>query len=98
MRYLARFGSGGSGTAASPVPEYSRAFGFSYPGADEAGTETKVGLTSLLPGGMTQDAMDGFFRSLHTGGPEPVIGFGAAKGIDAYYRAVRVFGSMPVIR
>lgn len=98
MRYHARYESGWAGIAPSPVPECSRTTGFLVPGAGTAGSETKVGSTSLLPGGMTLDAGTGLFRFLHDSSPEPVIGFGAAKGLETYYRAVREFGSMPVPR
>jgi hypothetical protein len=52
--------------------------------------ETKVGFTSLLPGGMTQDAKAGRFRLLHAGSPEPVNGHGSGKGLGANYLMARL--------
>lgn len=98
MRYIARYNKGDVSNAASPMPVYSRTTEFMYTAAGTAGSEMKVGFTSLLPGGMTLDAGTALIRFLHDSSPEPAIGFGAAKGLDAYYRAVRVFGSMPVLR
>ncbi len=95
MRTIARYETGGLGIIAPSAPGFRIA---KHSVAESAGTETKVGIISLLPGGMTLDAGTGISRHLHASSPEPVIGFGAAKGRDAYYQVVRVFGFMPVIR
>jgi hypothetical protein len=55
----------------------------------------KDDLTSLLPGGMTKKGKPDFSGFLHTRSPEPVIGYGAAKGLSEYYRAVIMFEEMP---
>jgi hypothetical protein len=98
MRIIARFEKGRGGTVAPSLPGYSPGSEYRCPIADYAGSGQKVDLTSLLPGGMTKGAAIGSFQSLPAGGPEPVNGFGAAKGIIAYYRAVQAFRAMPVIR
>jgi hypothetical protein len=86
MRTIARDETGRGSTAAPPAPEYSCASGLWVHSAECAGRETKVGFTSLLPGGMTQDAKIGIIRILHANSPEPVIGFGAGKGTGTEYR------------
>jgi len=83
MRTIARYLSGWDGIAAPPAPEYLFASGLGCPGAGFPGTGTKVDLASLLPGGVTHGAKAGLFRSLHARSPEPVNGFGTAKGIGS---------------
>jgi len=87
MRDFAGYQNEGCGTFASARPGMQGPMG----STEDPGTAMKVDLTSLLPGGMTQDAYAGLFRALHAGSPEPVIGYGGMKGIAGYYRAVRFF-------
>jgi hypothetical protein len=44
---------------------------------------------------MTKAAHPEFSGFLHTRSPEPVIGYGAVKGLPEYYRAVIMFEKMP---
>jgi hypothetical protein len=95
MRYNARHERGCS--IAIPGGESA---GFGRPDASSSGYpghDPKVELTSLLPGGVTQDAESGSTRFRYTSSPEPVIGYGGMKGILAYYQAVLYFGTTPAL-
>jgi hypothetical protein len=94
MRQIARYTQGGCGCAAPPGPERYPASELQGSPAGYPGQDAKVDLASLLPGGMTKGSEPGISRFLHAGSPEPVIGYGGAKGISAYYRAVLYFGTV----
>lgn len=85
-----------SGMAAPAAAlEPARTQGLYCPAARDSGPNVKVELASLFPGGQTHGAGSVRNGSGDTSSPEPVIGYGATKGIDAYYRAILQFGSHP---
>ena len=92
MRHSARYTKGGCSIAAPPAPDLHIADGYGYPPAAYPGSERKVDLASLHPGGMTKGPEPGA-RFLHASSPEPVIGYCGMKGIFAYYKAVLHFGT-----
>jgi hypothetical protein len=92
MEHMAVLHERGSGTA-TPPEEPPGVFGCYCPDAAGSGSNGKIDLASLLPGGQTHSAGSEMFGSGYTSSPEPVIGYGATKGIDAYYLAVLRFGS-----
>jgi hypothetical protein len=94
MRRNARYTEGGCGSAALPAPGWNPANESHDLFTGFAGKDAKVDLTSLHPGGMTQEAQPGIAPFLHAGSPEPVIGYGGMKGISAYYQAVLHFGTL----
>jgi len=59
----------------------------------DSNSNERVELASLIPGGQTHGAGSGRNGSRDTSSPEPVIGYGATKGINAYYRAILQFGT-----
>ena len=85
MRYIARYERRRCSTAALPGQDP----------AGDPGHVTNVELTSLLPGGVTQDVGPEISRPQFASCPEPVIGYGGTKGILAYYQAVLLFGTLP---
>jgi hypothetical protein len=87
MRYNARHERWRCSAAALPARESA---GFDGPDASssDTGQDAKVDLTSLHPGGVTQDVEPGITRFQFARSPEPVIGYGGMKGILAYYQAV----------
>jgi hypothetical protein len=91
MRNLAMYDERRSGTTATPEPDYSRARGLYGTVAGNSGPVEKIELASLLPGGQTHGTGSDTKGSGSTSGPEPVIGYGATKGIDAYYRTILRF-------
>jgi hypothetical protein len=94
MRHLARYDGRRSGMAATPATEPASDQGLYCPVAGDSGPVEKVELASLLPGGQTHGAGSDTKGSGDTSSPEPVIGYGATKGIDAYYRTVLRFASL----
>jgi hypothetical protein len=95
MRHIERHEMRRCGTAALHEPECASDSGLSGPQAGHSGPGMKKDLASLLPGGMTKKGNPDFSGFLHTSSPEPVIGYGAAKGLEKYYQAVLVFDEMP---
>jgi hypothetical protein len=95
MRHIARYTERSCSNAALPAPEMYLADGLEYPPAEYPGTEAKVDLASLHPGGMTKGPEPGIARFLPASSPEPVIGNGGRKGLFAYYQAVLYFGTRP---
>jgi len=93
MRLIAMSDERRSGVAAAPVAEPPGNPGRYRPAARDSGQNGKIELTGLLPGGQTHGTGSEWDGSGDTSSPEPVIGYGATKGIDAYYRAVLRFGS-----
>jgi len=94
MRQITMSDERRSGMAASTAPEPARIHGLCCPAARDSGPNENVELASLLPGGQTHGAGSGRNGSGDTCSPEPVIGYGATKGINAYYRTVLQFGSL----
>ncbi|MFA4877832.1 MAG: hypothetical protein WC586_10485 [Methanoregula sp.] len=94
MRQIAQDTKRCCGIAALPAPEGQTADRLCRLSANYPRTDTKVDLASLHPGGMTQYAETGVSLFLHDSSPEPVIGYGGAKGIFAYYQAVLHYGSL----
>jgi hypothetical protein len=92
MRPIVRHGERGSGTGVAPRAEPAGSNGRNCPAAGDSPNE-KIELASLLPGGQTHSAGSEIDRSGFTSSPEPVIGYGATKGIDAYYLEVIRFGT-----
>jgi hypothetical protein len=93
MRLIAMSDERRGGMAAAPVTEPRGSSG-QYCLADRGYDPIeKNELASLLPGGQTHGAGSERDGSGDTSSPEPVIGYGATKGIDAYYLAVLRFGS-----
>ena len=95
MRTIARSEQGTGNAAGLPAPGPSGQPGWDTPSAEGTGFVKKHENTSLSLGGMTLDAEPGAAWLLHAGSPEPAVGFGAAKGLYAYYAAVRYFGTLP---
>jgi len=81
------------GMAAAPVTEPPGSRGRYCPADMGYDSNEKNELASLLPGGQTHGAGSKWDGSGDTSSPEPVIGYGATKGMDAYYLAVLRFGS-----
>ena len=82
-----------SGIAATPATGPYSDRELYCPAAMDSDSNEKVELASLIPGGQTHGAGSERIGSGDTSSPEPVIGYGATKGIDAYYRAVLRFAS-----
>jgi hypothetical protein len=95
MRHIALSDERRSGMAASTAPEPARIHGLCCPDTRDSGPNENVEFASLLPGGQTQGAGSGWNGSGDTSSPEPVIGYGATKGMNAYYGAILQFGSHP---
>ena len=93
MRQITMSDERRSGMAASTAPEPARIHGLYCPAARDSGPNENVELASLLPGGQTHGAGSGRNGSGDTSSPEPAIGYGATKGMNAYYRAVLRFAS-----
>jgi hypothetical protein len=93
MRPIVRHGERGSGTKAIPRAEPEGADGRYCPRAPDS-PNRKIELASLLPGGQTHSAGSEMNGSGYTSSPEPVFGYGATKGIDAYYQEVIGFGTL----
>jgi hypothetical protein len=93
MRPIVRHGERVSGTGAASLAEPAGTNGQYYPAAMDSPNE-KIELASLLPGGQTHSAGSTIDGSGYTSSPEPVIGYGATKGIDAYYQEVIGFGTL----
>lgn len=93
MRHIAISEERRSGTTATPESECARDQGLYCPVAGDSGPVEKVELASLLPGGQTHGAGSKWDGSGDTSSPEPVIGYGATKGIDMYYRTILRFAS-----
>ena len=95
MRQIVRFEIGRCGTAAPSAPERTSECRPERPKAGHFGTESMMDTTCLLPGGMTKAAYPENPGNFPASGPEPAIGYGAAKGLPEYYRAVIMFEKMP---
>ena len=93
MRQIAMSDERRGGVAAAPVTELPGNHGLYCPADRGYDSTEKNELASLLPGGQTHGAGSEWDGSGDTSSPEPVIGYGATKGIDAYYLAVLQFGS-----
>jgi hypothetical protein len=93
MRQIAMSDERRSGVAAAPVAEPPGGCGQYCPADVGYDSTEKNELASLLPGGQTHGAGSEWEGSGDTSSPEPVIGYGATKGIEAYYLAVLRFGS-----
>jgi hypothetical protein len=93
MRPIVRHGERGSGTGAIPRMESAGAGGRHCPAALDS-RNGKFELASLLPGGQTHSAGSELKGSGNTSSPEPVLGYGATKGMEAYYQEVIGFGTL----
>jgi hypothetical protein len=93
MRHLTMHDKRRSGVAATPATGPYSDRELYCPAAMDSNSNERVELASLIPGGQTHGAGSGRNGSGDTSSPEPAIGYGATKGMNAYYRAVLRFAS-----
>jgi hypothetical protein len=93
MRQITMSDERRSGVAATPATGTYSNRRLYCPTSMDSNANEKGELASLIPGGQTHGAGSNRNGPGNTSSPEPAIGYGATKGINAYYRAVLRFAS-----